>query len=164
MEPEKDTIAKKRAEKLLASGLKAVSKGHLRSARDQFKASAESSATADALTYWGWMEHQLGNTALAVLLCHKAIEIDPEFGNPYNDIGSYLVSRGKIDEAIPWFERAAKAQRYEPRHFPHINLGRVFASKKMPLRAIREFQRALEYVPGDPELLESILKLQQSFH
>lgn len=163
-ESEISELSVKRAQKLLDGGLQAVSKGNQKVARDKFKASAETAPSADALTYWGWMEHQMGNTALAILLCHKAIELDPEFGNPYNDVGSYLVTMGKLDEAIPWFEKAVKAKRYEPRHFPHINLGRIFTNKKMPLRAIREFKKALEYVPGDSEIEAAILKIQQSFH
>ena len=45
--------------------------------------------------------------------------IDPEFGNPYNDIGVYLMQQEKLDEAIPWLEKAKQAKRYEPRHFPY---------------------------------------------
>jgi Tfp pilus assembly protein PilF len=47
----------------------------------------------------------------AIAECHKAIETDPSFGNPYNDIGAYLMQKGKVDEAIPWFLRALDAPR-----------------------------------------------------
>jgi tetratricopeptide (TPR) repeat protein len=30
------------------------------------------------------------------------------------------------DEAIPWFEKAIAAKRYEARAYPHFNLGRVY--------------------------------------
>jgi Tfp pilus assembly protein PilF len=36
----------------------------------------------------------------AVDECKEAIAVDRTFGNPYNDIGSYLVKKGKLDEAI----------------------------------------------------------------
>ncbi len=71
----------------------------------------------------------------------------PDFGNPYNDIGSYLIQLGKWDEAIPWLERAMAAKRYEPRHFPHVNLGRVYWAKGDLLKAAREFGKALEIAP-----------------
>ena len=32
--------------------------------------------------------------------------MDPDFGNPYNDIGAYLIEMGRLDEAIPWLEKA----------------------------------------------------------
>ena len=85
-------------------------------------------------------------------LCKKAIAVDPTFGNPYNDIGSYLVSQGRPDEAIPWLKKATLAARYEARHYPHMNLGRVYSKKNMPFRAVREFRRALDLRPGDSEI------------
>ena len=30
----------------------------------------------------------------------------PTFGNPYNDIGAYLIAKGELDEAIEWLEKA----------------------------------------------------------
>ena len=47
----------------------------------------------------------------------------PTFGNPYNDIGAYLIEKGDLDEAIPWFQKAMQARRYESPAFPHLNLG-----------------------------------------
>ncbi len=154
----------KRARRHLEAGLRAIHQGNLRLARDHFRASTTHVLSADALTYWGWMEHNLGNTQLAIDLCHQAIAVDPDFGNPYNDIGSYLVSQGNVDEAIGWFEKAVHAKRYEPRQFPHINLGKLFLDKKMPIRALKEFKKALEFAPGDPEIEETISKIQKSLN
>src|SRR6267378_3214623 len=83
----------------------------------------------------------------AIAECRRAIELDPEFGNPYNDIGAYLIELGRFDEAIPWLERAVEAQRYEPRHFPHYNLGRAYLGKEMYGQAMRCFQEALKVEP-----------------
>ena len=153
-----------RARKLIEAGLEAIAQGDVESARTKFKESAGCVPTADAYTYWGWMEHHRGETAKAIQLCQKAIKIDPNFGNPYNDIGSYLVSMGKDDEAIPWFEKAIEAARYEPRQFPHINLGRVYMAKEMPVKALGEFRKALEYAPGDPELAAIVDSLERSLN
>ena len=159
-----DEFSIRRAQKYLAAGLAAVSDGELETARENFKLSSKVNATADALTYWGWMEHHLGNTEVAISLCEQAIKADPEFGNPYNDIGSYLVSKGQLTESIPWFEKAIEAKRYEPRQFPHINLGKVYLQKNMPARALKEFRKALEFSPEDNDLLSLIERLQTSFH
>jgi Tfp pilus assembly protein PilF len=83
----------------------------------------------------------------AIAECKRAIVVDPDFGNPYNDIGAYLISLGKYDEAISWLERAIKAPRYDPRHFPHFNLGRVYFAKGMFNRARQCFQEALRIEP-----------------
>ncbi len=90
----------------------------------------------------------------------KAIEIDRDLGTPYNDIGSYLVSQGKFEEAIEWFEKAKKAKRYESPHFPYMNLGRLYASRGWTFRAIQEFKKALELKPGDESCLKALNELR----
>src|SRR5467141_1748576 len=85
--------------------------------------------TAEAHTFLGWTYHFQGRLEKAIAECKRAIEIDPDFGNPYNDIGAYLIGKGALDDAVPWLERAKRAARYEPRHFPYLNLGRVYLAK-----------------------------------
>src|SRR6266446_2105635 len=112
-----------------------------------YKRSLELHPTAEAYTYLGWTYRFQGKIEEAIAECKKAIQIDPEFGNPYNDIGAYLIELGRFEEAIPWLERATEARRYEPRHFPHYNLGRAYLGKEMYSHAIRCFQEALEIEP-----------------
>jgi Tfp pilus assembly protein PilF len=83
----------------------------------------------------------------AIAECKRAIEVDPEFGNPYNDIGAYLIALGRFDEAIPWLERATEAPRYDPRHYPYFNLGRAYVAKGMLARAREYFNEALRIEP-----------------
>jgi Tfp pilus assembly protein PilF len=77
-----------------------------------YKKSIEAHPTAEAHTFLGWTYSWMGHVDDAITECHKAIAVDPTFGNPYNDIGSYLLMKGQIDEAIPWLERALEAPRY----------------------------------------------------
>jgi len=159
-----DELSVRRALKLLQSGLARVAADDLLGARDAFRQSAHNHATAEALTYWAWMEHQLGDTALAIDLCQRAIGLDPDFGNPYNDIGSYLIAQDDLDGAIPWLERAMDAKRYEPRHYPHLNLARVYLAKAMPRHALQQYRKALELHPDDPAIqraIEEITRLVQ---
>src|SRR6516225_4175679 len=85
--------------------------------------------TAEAHTFLGWTLSFRRDYAGAIAECHRAIKVDPEFGNPYNDIGAYLIELGRWDDAIPWLEKAIEAPRYDPRHFPHFNLSRVYARR-----------------------------------
>jgi len=117
--------------------------------------------TADAHTYLGWAYSFKGRLNEAIAQCEIAIELDPEFGNPYNDIGVYLMQQQKLDDAIPWLERAKSAKRYEPRHFPYINLGRVYLTKGMIQKALEEFGGALQINPGDAELAQLTEELQR---
>jgi tetratricopeptide (TPR) repeat protein len=159
-----DEIAHKRGLSLLDQGLAAVARGEYSHARRLFKKSVENRATAEGFTYWGWMEHHSGNTLAAIRLCKVAIEIDPEFGNPYNDIGSYLIGLGDTESAIGYLKKAICAPRYEPRQFPHINLGRVYLAKGLPREAIEQFKKALEYAPDDPEVIRTIQSILATLH
>ena len=119
-----------------------------------YKESIAVCPTADAHTYLGWAYSFQGRIDDAIAECEIAIRLDPEFGNPYNDIGVYLMQQEKFDEAIPWLERAKTAKRYEPRHFPYINLGRVYLTKGMIQKALEEFGGALQINPDDSELAQ----------
>jgi tetratricopeptide (TPR) repeat protein len=116
--------------------------------------------TADAHTYLGWAYSFQGRLNEAIAQCEIAIELDPEFGNPYNDIGVYLMQQQRLDDAIPWLERAKSATRYEPRHFPYINLGRVYLNKGMIQKALEEFGGALKINPDDHELAQLVEELK----
>jgi Tfp pilus assembly protein PilF len=116
--------------------------------------------TADAHTYLGWAYSFQGRIDDAIAECEIAIKLDPEFGNPYNDIGVYLMQQEKFDEAIPWLERAKTAKRYEPRHFPYLNLGRVYVTKGMINKALEEFRGVLQINPDDTEIAQIIEQLE----
>jgi Tfp pilus assembly protein PilF len=103
--------------------------------------------TAEAYTFLGWTYHFQGKIEEAIAECKRAIEVDPDFGNPYNDIGVYLIDLNRPDEAIPWLEQAIAARRYDPRHYPYYNLGRVYMAKGMINRARELFQKSLAIEP-----------------
>ena len=117
--------------------------------------------TAEAHTFLGWTYHFQGKINEAIAECKRAIEVDPDFGNPYNDIGAYLIDLERYDEAIPWLERAATAKRYEPRHFPYFNLGRVYLAKGSINRARELFLKALEIEPRYTLARQAIEKLRR---
>jgi tetratricopeptide (TPR) repeat protein len=104
--------------------------------------SIEAYPTAEAYTFRGWTYSFLGDYDRAISECLEAIKVDPDFGNPYNDIGAYLIEQGKLDEAIPWLEMATRAKRYEAYCYPHFNLGRVYERKRQWDRAKDCYRRA----------------------
>ncbi|MBI2892473.1 MAG: tetratricopeptide repeat protein [Deltaproteobacteria bacterium] len=138
--------------------------GQVDRAIDLYSQSIGLHPTAEAYTFRGWAYSFQSRYEEAIAECKKAIEVDPTFGNPYNDIGSYLVALGKHDEAIEWLERAKVAPRYEPRHFPYMNLGRVYAVKGMVLSAIREFEEALRIRPDEPSCVAALEELRRALN
>jgi len=121
--------------------------GELDAAEELYKKSIEVFPTAEAYTFLGWTYSFMGRLDDAIAECHRAIEVDPDYGNPYNDIGAYLIEQGATDEAIPWLEKATRAPRYESHCFPHYNLGRVYEKKKQWGKALECYRRALELNP-----------------
>ena len=112
-----------------------------------FRKSIEIHPSAEAHTFLGWSLSSLGRTEEAIDECKTAIGLDPDYGNPYNDIGVYLIDLGRADEAIPWLEQATRAKRYCCYQFPHFNLGRVLLMQGRLEDARRSFERALDYEP-----------------
>ena len=154
--------SEKRAEELLQQAYSAQMEGKLDRAVELYKDSLAIQPTAEAHTFLGWTYHFQGKLDEAIAECKRAIEIDPEFGNPYNDIGAYLIELGRFEEAIPWLERATEARRYEPRHFPHYNLGRAYLGREMYGQAMRCFQEALQVEPrysAARQALESLRRM-----
>ena len=98
-----------RAAELFQEAYEAQMRGDLREAVRLYERSLEAQPTAEAHTFLGWTWSFLGDLDRAIECCRRAIECDPTFGNPYNDIGAYLIERGALDEAIPWLERAKRA-------------------------------------------------------
>jgi tetratricopeptide (TPR) repeat protein len=123
-------------------------RGELEKAIHFYKLSIKKKPTAKAHTFLGWALGHQGKYDDAIAECLKAIELDPDYGNPYNDIGVYYIEKEMYDEAIPFLKKAIEAKNYENYQFPHFNLGRVYVEKGMYLKAKEEFKKALEIDPN----------------
>ena len=135
------------ADDLFRRAYEAQMAGELDRAVALYCKSIELGPTAEAHTFLGWTYSFQRKYREAIQECHKAIAVDPGFGNPYNDIGAYLIELGRWEEAVPWFEKAIDAPRYDPRHFPHFNLARVYIQTYEYGKAVQHLQRALELEP-----------------
>jgi tetratricopeptide (TPR) repeat protein len=141
---EEQAAAKRDALRLFQSAYEAQMRGELDEAVELYKQSTEAYPTAEAHTFLGWTYSFMKLTDEAIAECHRAIEVDPDFGNPYNDIGAYLIEQGNLYAAIEWFRRAMKASRYECYFYPHFNLGRVYEALGRTREALREYKAAVD--------------------
>jgi len=138
---------KREAWQLFQQAYERQMKGELEEAVALYKKSIEAHPTAEAYTFLGWTYSFMGRIEDAIEECHNAIAQDPDFGNPYNDIGAYLIEKGELDEAIVWFQKALLARRYESPAFPHLNLGRVYERKGQWTEAIDSYKKSLALNP-----------------
>ncbi len=133
--------------------------GQIDEAIGYYKRSINNFPTAKAHTFLGWALSLQGKFVEAIDECKAAIELDPDFGNPYNDIGSYLIMLRQYHEAIPWLEKALDAPNYDLRYFALYNLGIVYEKTGDWNAAISFYKDALEINPDYSQAEASLTKL-----
>ena len=144
-----------KAQEFLEKAYKLQMDGRYEEAISNYKMSIEFFPTAEAHTFLGWAYSFLGDLDRAIEECKRAIDVDSDYGNPYNDIGSYLIQQGNYEEAITWLEMALKSKRYDSPHYAHLNLGRAYELKGLWFEALEEYKTAMKMAP-DYELAKKL--------
>lgn len=126
-----------------------------------YKRSIDIFPTAEAYTFLGWTYSFQGEYDLAIAECLAAISVDAGFGNPYNDIGSYLIAKGNFYDCVRWFKLAIEALRYEARAYPHFNLAFVYEKRGLLLDAVKHYGLALDEQPNYAQAYKALRRLQQ---
>jgi tetratricopeptide (TPR) repeat protein len=152
------------AAEYLKRALQAQMSGDFADAIDLYQRSIAACPTAEAHTFLGWTYSFQGRFEEAIAECQNAIAVDPSFGNPYNDIGAYLIEMGRLDDAIPWLERATRAPRYESPEFPRFNLGRIYLAKEMYSRALQEFGAVVELRPDHRPAQQAVAAIRRKLN
>jgi len=116
----------------------------------------------EAFTFMAWTESMRGDYAKAIDLCRKAIDLDPDFGNPWNDIGAYFLALDHPEEAIPYLEQALHSPRYLTYHYAHYNLGRAYERLADYERACEKYSEALAEEPTYLLAREALDRLQKN--
>ena len=122
--------------------------GDLDGAIETYRRSIDVYPTAEAHTFLGWVYSSLQLYDEAIAACKDAIATDPTFGNPYNDIGSYLIEQEQYLAAIEWLKQALDAPRYGARHYAHFNLGRAYEHLGDWETALEHYTRSLGVNPS----------------
>lgn len=157
---EQQASAKREALRYFQLAYEAQMRHDIDEAIDLYKQSLEAYPTAEAHTFLGWAYSFLGLVDEAIEECLRAIEVDPEFGNPYNDIGAYLIEKHDLNGAVGWLTRAKSAARYEARFYPHFNLGRVYEAQGKLFDALAEYKAAMDLNPGYTVAVRAFRRLQ----
>lgn len=138
--------------------------GDLQSAADCYIRSIENAPNAEAHTFLGWVLNLMGDLESAIEECRKALRLDPDFGNAWNDIGAYLTEKREYDKAIPYLKKACKAKNYDSPEYPHYNLARIYIQKGMLMTACNELKLALEANAGFDPARDLLTRLENQIH
>lgn len=160
LEDDFSPLAKYEAKKLFHEAYEAQQAEDYDKAIDLYQRSIEIYPTAEAHTFLGWVYSFQNRYDEAIAECLEAIRVDETLGNPYNDIGSYLLAKGDSYGCVRWFKRALFAPRYESYAFPHFNLGRVYERRRKYLDAARHYSLALREQPGFGEAAIALRRMQ----
>ncbi|OGX06362.1 MAG: hypothetical protein A3G87_01825 [Omnitrophica bacterium RIFCSPLOWO2_12_FULL_50_11] len=156
--------AKKIAQEHFKKAYELQMSGELQDAIEEYKRSIEIFPTAEAYTFLGWTYSFEGRYDDAIRECEEAIKVDPDFGNPYNDIGAYLIEKGRLDEAVDWLKKATVAKRYDSYCYPHYNLGRVYEYRGNWREAMKCYQDSVEANPKYTLALKAVNRLKALFN
>ena len=146
--------------RFLRLGARAQRRGDLERAVRFYRRSLAVYPTPEGHTHLGWAYSEQGRLEEAIAECMKAIALDPDYGNAYNDIGAYLMEQGRLDDAVPWLEQATRARRYDTPYYPWMNLGRLWEHKGEWHRALDCYKKALEQAPRFPPAVEAVARLR----
>lgn len=156
------TQREKKYEVLLQEGHELIFHKKYQEGLKKFISAKSFQETSEILTLIGWAYSLLDNFEKAKSFCLKAIKQDKDYGPPYNDLGTYLLREGQVNESLKWFELAKRSLIYQNREYPYINSGRAYIAKKDYAKALESFKKALSIAPYQKDLKDIILKLEKS--
>jgi tetratricopeptide (TPR) repeat protein len=142
-----EDVSKKQAKILVERARKLQMDGEFADAILLFRRSISLHPTVDAFTFLGLTYAMMNRYQEAIDSCKMAIEVDAEFGQPYNDIGAYLIRLHQWEQAVPWLEKAINAPNYQERQNPLMHLGRIYEHQGRYRTALNYYDKALEIDP-----------------
>jgi tetratricopeptide (TPR) repeat protein len=92
---------------------------------EHFNRSLALQPSARTHTYLAWSLSELERYEEAAAEARKAIELEPDYPNAYNDLGSYLIELKRPGKAIPLLEKAAEMEGYCCPHYAYYQMGRA---------------------------------------
>lgn len=143
-----ETLSYQQAMVLVDRAFRLQMQGQLGDAIELYEKSLDLYPTAKAHTWLGWTYSMMGRYDEAIEQCEHAIILDPQYGNPYNDIGAYLIELDKPEESLTWFEHALEVDDYETPWFALMNLGRAWYLLGKPMLALKFYDQALGLDPA----------------
>ena len=122
--------------------------GDIIEAKTNYLTSIEIHPTAEAYVNLGWTFSKEQNYDEAIKQCHKALEVDLNYGMAYSDIGFYLLKLKKVEESIVWLEEALNVDDFDGKFYTCYNLGRAYEQSGRWTESIAMYDKSLSLKPG----------------
>ena len=88
----------------------------------------------------------------------KAIDIEPNFSEAHNNLGSFYRKKGDLLKAIFYFKKAIQ---FNPNYFdPHFNLGNALRDQGDLISSIDSYQKALVIAPSNANIIFNLSFVQ----
>jgi type IV pilus assembly protein PilF len=105
-----------------------------------------------ALLQWRLQNHEAAERHFRRALASPAGSVNPDVQHNY---GAFLCDRGRVEESLPWFERAIANPQYPTPELAYLNAGLCALKKPDRVTAERFFRAALQRNPNlAPALLQ----------
>lgn len=105
------------------------------------------------------LQWRLNNPDEADRHFRKAVAAEPPDPEAWNNYGVFLCERGKIDEAVTWFQKAISNALYRTPEEANLNAGICLMKKPAPTVAEKYFREALRINPRLPGALYQMAKI-----
>jgi len=142
-----DLARRREAEQYRTLGQERHAAGDVEDAAAYYRMSVDVYPTAEAYTYLGVALAARGQWSDAIVQCERAIRIDPELGNAYNDLAVYTAELGRLHEALHWLDKAIAAKKYDCRNYPFYHRGRILERLRRFTEARDAYMTSLEIEP-----------------
>jgi tetratricopeptide (TPR) repeat protein len=106
---------------------------------------AEEPDSLEGLTYLAECYDKTGDEEMARKYYFEAIELTPEFPDPWYGLGLLSLTREKASESIPYFKRAVNLDENNPDYW--FSMGKAYIGTKEIAKALRCFRTTLKLDP-----------------
>ena len=140
-------IAPRNEDPFFHSGMLYQNAGNLPAAAACFNRSLQRKPSPEAFTQLGSVLGLMGDLDAAITQCRKAVDLNPEFGVAWNDLGFYYIEKHSYDDAEKCLQKAISARIPGPQAQIYYNLSRCQASRGMVGAALSAIENSLLHDP-----------------
>jgi type IV pilus assembly protein PilF len=150
----------KRAETHVLLGSGYMQRGQLDVAKQELdKAYRLAPGNSQVNNMMALLQWRLNNPDEADRHFRRAVAAEPPDPEAWNNYGVFLCERGKIDEAVTWFQKATNNAFYRTPEEANLNAGVCLMKKPAPTVAEKYFREALRINPRLPGALYQMAKV-----